>query len=97
MDTISFEIDANGVALVTVDVKDKPMNVITNEFMDDVFEVAERIASDDEVKGACEDCVGSVGATGLKDMGKVMGALKERYAGQMDFGKASGIVKELLS
>jgi uncharacterized protein YqeY len=30
-------------------------------------------------------------------MGKVMAALKERYAGQMDFGKASGMVKELLS
>jgi uncharacterized protein YqeY len=32
----------------------------------------------------------------MKDMGKIMAALKERYAGQMDFGKASGIVKELL-
>ena len=33
----------------------------------------------------------------MKDMGKVMGALKQRYAGQMDFGKASPIVKGLLS
>jgi 3-hydroxyacyl-CoA dehydrogenase/enoyl-CoA hydratase/3-hydroxybutyryl-CoA epimerase len=52
MDTITYKVDADGVALVTVDVKDKPMNVITNEFMDDVFEVAEKIASDDKVKGA---------------------------------------------
>ena len=33
----------------------------------------------------------------MKDMGKVMAALKERHAGQMDFAKASGIVKGLLS
>jgi hypothetical protein len=38
-----------------------------------------------------------LGAGGLKDMGKVMAALRERYAGQMDFGKASAIVKELLA
>ena len=37
-----------------------------------------------------------VGAASPKDMGKVMAVLKERYAGQMDFGKASGLVKELL-
>jgi hypothetical protein len=40
--------------------------------------------------------VKEVGAASAKDMGRVMGALKERYAGQMDFGKASGLVKELL-
>jgi uncharacterized protein YqeY len=33
----------------------------------------------------------------MKDMGKVMAVLKERYAGQMDFAKASATVKELLS
>jgi len=36
-------------------------------------------------------------ASGMKDMGKVMAALKERHAGKMDFGKASGLVKGLLS
>ena len=41
--------------------------------------------------------VAEFGAAGPKDMGKVMSALKERYAGQMDFGKASGTVKELLT
>ena len=35
-------------------------------------------------------------ATSIKDMGRVMGALKQRYAGHMDFGKASGLVKDLL-
>ena len=37
------------------------------------------------------------GAHGMKDMGKVMAALKQGYAGRMDFGKASGLVKALLA
>ena len=53
--------------------------------------------SDDEAKAAIAEVVKEVGAQGMKDMGKVMGALKQRYAGQMDFGKASPIVKGLLS
>jgi uncharacterized protein YqeY len=40
--------------------------------------------------------ISELGAAGPKDMGKVMGALKIKYSGQMDFGKASGLVKELL-
>ncbi|TIY11673.1 MAG: GatB/YqeY domain-containing protein, partial [Mesorhizobium sp.] len=40
--------------------------------------------------------IAETGASGVKDMGKVMAALKEKYAGQMDFSKASGIVKRLL-
>ena len=50
-----------------------------------------------EAKAAIDAAVQEVGATSPKEMGKVMGLLKERYAGQMDFGKASGLVKELLS
>ncbi len=37
------------------------------------------------------------GAESMKDMGKIMGVLKEKYAGQMDFGKASGMVKSALA
>jgi uncharacterized protein YqeY len=37
-----------------------------------------------------------LGAQGMKDMGKVMGALKQRYAGRMDMGKAGVVVKSLL-
>jgi uncharacterized protein YqeY len=48
------------------------------------------------VRAAIAAVVKEVGAASPKDMGRVMGALKERYAGQMDFGKASGLVKELL-
>ena len=46
---------------------------------------------------ACGQVVAEIGADGLKDMGRTMTVLKERYAGQMDFGKASGVVKRLLS
>jgi len=52
MQTVDYKVDADGVAIVTVDVKDKPMNVITPEFMEDIATVAEKIAGDDKVKGA---------------------------------------------
>ena len=53
--------------------------------------------SDEEAKAAIAAVVGEIGAQGMKDMGKVMAALKQRHAGRMDFGKASPIVKGLLS
>jgi uncharacterized protein YqeY len=51
---------------------------------------------DTEVKQACQRVIAEVGAEGLRDMGRCMNALKEKYAGQMDFSKASGVVKDLL-
>jgi uncharacterized protein YqeY len=51
---------------------------------------------DNAVKAAIESCIKETGASSIKDMGKVMGALKAKYAGQMDFGKASGLIKSLL-
>jgi uncharacterized protein len=53
--------------------------------------------SEAEAKTVIAAVVKEVGATLPKEMGKVMALLKERYAGQMDFGRASGLVKELLS
>ena len=53
--------------------------------------------SEADMQKAIADAVAEAGAVSVKDMGKVMAALKERYAGQMDFGKASAVVKELLS
>ena len=49
-----------------------------------------------EAKAAIAAVIAEIGAAGVKDMGKVMGELKVRYAGQMDFGKASPLVKQLL-
>ncbi|WP_420132036.1 GatB/YqeY domain-containing protein [Rhodopseudomonas sp.] len=53
--------------------------------------------SDDEVKTAIAAVISETGAAGIKDMGKVIAALKAKYAGQMDFGKASGLVKAALT
>ena len=53
--------------------------------------------SDAEAKSAIAEVIKETGAQGMKDMGKVMAALKERHAGKMDFGKASSLVKSLLT
>ena len=49
-----------------------------------------------EARAAIGQAIRDTGAAGVRDMGKVMAALKAKYTGQMDFGKASGWVKELL-
>lgn len=53
--------------------------------------------NDDEIKDVVQKTITNVNAQSVKDMGKVMAALKAEYAGKMDFGKASGIIKSLLS
>jgi uncharacterized protein len=52
--------------------------------------------SEDKIREVCASVVAETGAQGLRDMGKCISTLKERYAGQMDFGKASGVVKDML-
>ncbi len=49
------------------------------------------------IEAAVVAVIAELGASSLKDMGRTMAALRERYAGQMDFGKASGIVKQQLA
>ena len=49
------------------------------------------------MKQAIAAVIAELGASSIKDMGKVMAAMKERYAGQMDFARASAIIKEALS
>ena len=53
--------------------------------------------SEAEVAEAIHAAVAELGATSIKDMGKVVAALKAKYAGRMDFGKASAVVKAALS
>jgi len=53
--------------------------------------------SDAEVEAAIKAAVAETGAASVKDMGKVIAVLRGKYAGQMDFGKASGLVKAALS
>lgn len=56
-----------------------------------------RQLDEQEMRGAVSDTIEELEAGTIKDMGRVMGALKERYAGRMDFGKASAMVKEQLT
>ena len=53
--------------------------------------------SEEETKKICKDVIKSVGASSMKDMGKVMGALKSKHSDTLDFSKVSSIIKELLS
>ena len=50
-----------------------------------------------ETRAAIESAVAETGAASVKDMGKVIGSLRGKYAGRMDFAKASGLVKEMLA
>ena len=49
------------------------------------------------VEAAAKALIAEIGAAGIKDMGRTMAEMKTRYAGQMDFAKASGVVKALLT
>ena len=53
--------------------------------------------SEEETKKICKEIIESVGASSIKDMGKIMGTLKKKYADSIDFSKANIIIKGLLS
>ena len=56
-----------------------------------------RQLDDAETQGAIQAVIADIGASGLKDMGRTMAALRERYPGRMNFAKASGLVKQALT
>ena len=62
-----------------------------------ITEFLPRQLTDDEVKKAVSDAIAETGAESIRDMGKVMGQLKGKYTGQMDFGAVGPKIKELLS
>jgi len=62
-----------------------------------IEEFLPRQLSEDETKAAVDAVVSETGATSIRDMGKVMGALKAKYTGQMDFGRVGPMLKERLS
>ena len=53
--------------------------------------------SEEETKKICQEILNNLGATEIKDMGKVMGELKKKYADQLDFAKAGSLVREMLA
>ena len=52
---------------------------------------------EEEIKKICAEVVAKLGASSIKDMGKVMGELKKQYADKIDFGKVGPLIKELLN
>lgn len=62
-----------------------------------IQEYLPRQLSEDEIATAVASVIEEVGASALKDMGKIMSALRDRYSGQMDFGRASKIAKQRLT
>ena len=66
------------------------------EEIDIVTEFLPKQLDEDEIREICTSVIAELGAQGLKDMGRTMGELKKRYTGQMDFSKASRMVKEML-
>ena len=53
--------------------------------------------NEEETKKICKEAIASLGATNIKDMGKIMGSLKQKYSGSIDFSKANTIVKDMLN
>jgi uncharacterized protein YqeY len=70
--------------------KERAEIVVVQDFMP-------RQLSEADVRANVAAAIAEAGASGPKDMGKVMAVLRERYAGQMDFAKASSVLKELLT
>jgi len=62
-----------------------------------IEEFLPRQLSETEVEGAIDKAIASTGAEGIRDMGKVMGELKSRYTGRMDFGSVGPMVKDRLA
>jgi hypothetical protein len=53
--------------------------------------------SEEDTKKICEETISKLGASSIKDMGKVMGELKKNYADELDFAKAGALLKQLLN
>jgi uncharacterized protein YqeY len=70
--------------------KERAEIVIVEEFLP-------RQLSEQEVEKAIAEAITASGANSIRDMGKVMGVLKSKYTGQLDFGKVGGMVKAQLS
>ncbi|MDG1707253.1 MAG: GatB/YqeY domain-containing protein [Emcibacteraceae bacterium] len=68
-----------------------------NDEIEIITEFLPRQLSDAEAEAAVKDAIEKTGASGLKDIGKIMALLKGDFSGQMDFSKASALTKDLLS
>ena len=85
----SREVYKNAGRSELLEIETKEINVI-NIFLP-------KQLTEEETKKICELVIKSVGASSMKDMGKVMGVLKSKYADTLDFSKVSGIIKGILN
>lgn len=86
-DSIKMYIDGNRPELAE---KEKAEIAIIERFLPKQMTEA-------EIETVIKDIIAEVGASSMKDMGKIMGVLKAKYAGQLDMGKANGIIKASLT
>ena len=86
-DSIKMYIDGNRPELAE---KEKAEIAIIERFLP-------KQMTEDEIETVIKDIIAEVGASSMKDMGKIMGVLKAKYAGQLDMGKANGIIKASLT
>lgn len=86
-DSIKMYVDGNRPELAE---KEKTEIAIIEKFLPKQMNEA-------EIETVVKALIAETGASSMKDMGKVMGGLKAKYAGQLDMGKANGIIKNLLS
>lgn len=83
----------------TVDYEEAGKLDLAQQERDEIAVISEflpKLFDEDEIQQACVAVVNSLDAHGLRDMGRTMSALKERYPDQMDFARASCVVKDLL-
>lgn len=86
-DSIRMYIDGNRPELAE---KEKAEIAIIERFLP-------KQMTEDEIETVIKDIIAEVGASSMKDMGKIMGVLKAKYTGQLDMGKANGIIKASLT
>ena len=72
------------------------LEVEQNEF-DILSSFLPKQLNEEDTKKICEEIISKVGASSVKDMGKVMGELKKQYADEIDFSKAGALIKQLLN
>ena len=75
----------------------KDLQEIEEQEVEVISQYLPKQISEEETKKICEETIQSIGATSIKDMGKVMGELKKNNADSIDFSKAGEIIKELLN
>ena len=87
--TESIEIYSKNNRQDLLDVEQKEFNLLSSFLPQQL--------NDEETKKICNDIISKLGASSIKDMGKVMGELKKQYPDNLDFAKAGPILKELLN